>query len=45
MSPPRQGPLAGIKLVELAGIGPVPMCAMGVVRNRVTREAGLALSE
>ena len=24
----RQGPLAGIKVVELAGIGPGPMCAM-----------------
>ena len=22
------GPLAGIKIVELAGIGPAPMCAM-----------------
>ena len=28
MSAPRQGPLAGIKVVELAGIGPAPMCAM-----------------
>jgi alpha-methylacyl-CoA racemase len=25
---PRMGPLAGIKVVELAGIGPGPMCAM-----------------
>ncbi|HSV35095.1 MAG TPA: CaiB/BaiF CoA-transferase family protein [Ramlibacter sp.] len=24
----RQGPLAGVKVVELAGIGPGPMCAM-----------------
>ena len=27
-NPPRQGPLAGVKIVELAGIGPAPMCAM-----------------
>lgn len=26
--PSRRGPLAGIKVVELAGIGPGPMCAM-----------------
>lgn len=25
---PRMGPLAGVKVVELAGIGPAPMCAM-----------------
>ena len=24
----RQGPLAGLKVVEIAGIGPAPMCAM-----------------
>jgi len=24
----RQGPLAGLKVVEMAGIGPAPMCAM-----------------
>ena len=24
----RQGPLAGLKIVEMAGIGPAPMCAM-----------------
>lgn len=28
MSVPRQGPLAGIRVVEFAGIGPAPMCAM-----------------
>ena len=28
MSEARKGPLAGIKIVELAGIGPGPMCAM-----------------
>ncbi|HEX4894928.1 MAG TPA: CaiB/BaiF CoA-transferase family protein [Solimonas sp.] len=26
--PTRRGPLAGIKVIELAGIGPGPMCAM-----------------
>lgn len=28
MMRPRQGPLAGIKVVELAGVGPGPFCAM-----------------
>ena len=27
-APPTRGPLAGIKVIELAGIGPGPMCAM-----------------
>jgi len=27
-APQRKGPLAGVKVVELAGIGPGPMCAM-----------------
>lgn len=27
-APRRQGPLAGLKVVEMAGIGPAPMCAM-----------------
>lgn len=26
--PPRTGPLEGLKIVEFAGIGPAPMCAM-----------------
>ena len=26
--PGRQGPLVGLKIVEMAGIGPAPMCAM-----------------
>ena len=26
--PERTGPLAGLKVIELAGIGPGPMCAM-----------------
>lgn len=25
---PRQGPLAGLKVIEFAGLGPAPMCAM-----------------
>jgi alpha-methylacyl-CoA racemase len=28
MTSARQGPLAGIRVVEFAGIGPAPMCAM-----------------
>jgi len=28
MTPSRGGPLAGLKIIELAGIGPGPMCAM-----------------
>ena len=24
----RQGPLSGLRVIELAGIGPGPMCAM-----------------
>jgi crotonobetainyl-CoA:carnitine CoA-transferase CaiB-like acyl-CoA transferase len=27
-TPPAQGPLAGLRVVELAGIGPGPFCAM-----------------
>src|SRR4030081_535804 len=26
--PPRRGPLAGLRVLELAGIGPGPFCAM-----------------
>jgi alpha-methylacyl-CoA racemase len=29
-SPPVQGPLAGVKVVEMAAIGPVPFCGMGL---------------
>lgn len=28
MSGPRQGPLAGVKVLELGGVGPVPFCGM-----------------
>jgi alpha-methylacyl-CoA racemase len=28
MTPPRSGPLAGLKVVEFAGLGPAPMAAM-----------------
>ncbi|MBL8313454.1 MAG: CoA transferase [Rubrivivax sp.] len=27
-APPRQGPLQGLRVIELAGIGPVPLCGM-----------------
>jgi len=44
----RKGPLAGIKVVELAGIGPGPMCAMlladlGATVIRVDRKQPVAL--
>jgi alpha-methylacyl-CoA racemase len=44
---PRQGPLSGIKVVELAGIGPGPMCAMlladlGATVIRVDRKQPVA---
>ena len=47
-SEPRKGPLAGIKVVELAGIGPGPMCAMlladlGATVIRVDRKQPVAL--
>ncbi|MGB6580183.1 MAG: CoA transferase, partial [Streptosporangiaceae bacterium] len=28
MGPSRRGPLAGVRVLELAGIGPGPFCAM-----------------
>ncbi len=28
MGLPRKGPLHGFRIVEIAGIGPAPMCAM-----------------
>lgn len=28
MSPPRQGPLSGVRVLELGGVGPVPFCGM-----------------
>ena len=42
------GPLAGIKIVELAGIGPGPMCAMlladmGATVLRIERPGGSGL--
>lgn len=45
---PRKGPLAGIKVVELAGIGPGPMCAMlladlGATVIRVDRKQPVSL--
>jgi alpha-methylacyl-CoA racemase len=46
-----QGPLAGLKVVEFAGIGPAPMCAMlladlgaDVLRIDRTQEAGLGIA-
>jgi len=44
----RQGPLAGVKVVELAGIGPGPMCAMlladlGATVIRIDRKEPAAL--
>jgi alpha-methylacyl-CoA racemase len=43
--PPRSGPLAGVRVVELAGIGPGPHCAMllsdlGAEVLRIEREDG-----
>jgi alpha-methylacyl-CoA racemase len=45
-----QGPLAGLKVVEFAGIGPAPMCAMlladlgaDVLRIDRTQDAGLGI--
>ncbi|MCH9053433.1 MAG: CoA transferase, partial [Proteobacteria bacterium] len=45
------GPLAGCKVVEIAGIGPLPMCAMllsdmgaEVLRIDRTRESGLGIA-
>ena len=44
----RSGPLAGVKVVELAGIGPGPMCAMlladlGATVIRVDRKQPVSL--
>ena len=45
-----QGPLAGLKIVEFAGIGPAPMCAMlladlgaDILRIDRTQDAGLGI--
>lgn len=43
-SPSRRGPLSGLKVVEMAGLGPAPMCAMlladlGATVIRVDRKA------
>ncbi|MBI3057633.1 MAG: CoA transferase, partial [Betaproteobacteria bacterium] len=42
------GPLAGIKMVEIAGLGPAPMCAMlfadlGATVIRIERKAPIDL--
>ena len=42
---PRHGPLAGVRVLELAGIGPAPFCAMmladaGATVLRIDRPAG-----
>jgi crotonobetainyl-CoA:carnitine CoA-transferase CaiB-like acyl-CoA transferase len=44
----RRGPLAGLKVVELAGLGPAPMCAMlladlGATVLRIERRAAVDL--
>ncbi len=44
---PRRGPLAGIRVLELAGIGPAPFCAMmladqGATVLRIDRPGGTA---
>src|SRR5882757_2673532 len=48
--PARAGPLAGLRIIELAGVGPGPMCAMlladlGATVLRIDRKepAGLGL--
>jgi alpha-methylacyl-CoA racemase len=48
MSPELSGPLAGLRIIEIAGIGPGPFCAMlladmGAEVIRVNRSAGAAL--
>jgi alpha-methylacyl-CoA racemase len=45
--PPRQGPLAGVRVIELAGIGPAPFCAMmladqGATVLRIDRPGAVA---
>jgi alpha-methylacyl-CoA racemase len=49
-TPQAQGPLAGLKVIEFAGIGPAPMCAMllsdlgaDVLRIDRKQDAGLGL--
>jgi len=51
MTKKAQGPLAGLKVVEFAGIGPAPMCAMlladlgaDILRIDRTQEAGLGIA-
>ncbi len=51
MSVPARGPLAGLRIVEFAGIGPAPMCAMllsdlgaTVLRIDRTEDAGLGVA-
>jgi len=52
MTRPAQGPLAGLKVIEFAGIGPAPMCAMlladlgaEVLRLDRLQDAGLGVKQ